>query len=366
VNLATVLAQAMKGLGVNETNRAWAEKLGEDPSTLSKVLSGTLTLTDGRAEKWASALYGADQTQAAEFQQIIITAASVSRFTVRDFCDEAIAANGILPALRIRDLFTALLNEKHQILCIEYRDKPRTSPGTKYQTLGHHLAWVISKGICLAMFQPFADINDIPKPSYRKRPEQDTDSAIATVTVEAANYMGEIRDACRAAYHAFREDAEEQYVDQLEEAAKRKGEKFVRDDQAIWDQAKEAIADRIKLYEGHACSTCASTGFGAKMFYIQWMDENKIRHKRIFEWVSTPKEDWLIYRGEADINEDALRDSFYPVPHFFDVEGRLPADKQFNAQSKDMEAVREGWPGFAHPNAAKFQTWKLSQECYNA
>lgn len=354
-----MLTQAMKGLGVSETNRAWAVKLNEDPSTLSKVLSGSLPLTERRATSWASALYD-DAEKSEEFRDAILQAASAAQNTVRDFCDQVIAADGIVPALRIRELFTALLNEQRPLLCIEYRDKPRTSPGTKYQTLGHQLAWAIAHGISLAMFQPFAHVDSIPRPSFGGR--SNTGNSNATVTVEAANFMGEIRDACRAAYHAFREDAEDQLIDKWEEEAKRTGEKFSRGEDAL-NRAISEISNRIKLYEGHACSTCASTGFGAKMFYIQWIDENSIRHKRIFEWASTPKQDWLIYRGEADINEDALRDSFYPVPHYFDVEHRLPDDPVFSQDSETMKAVREGWQGFAHPSPANFETWKLSREC---
>jgi hypothetical protein len=67
------------------------------------------------------------------------------------------------------------------------------------------------------------------------------------------------------------------------------------------------------------------SGFQARMFYIRYTTKDDgENHSRILQWVSSPREDLLIYRGQNEIHPDALKDSFYPIPHFFDSVGRLP------------------------------------------
>lgn len=44
------------------------------------------------------------------------------------------------------------------------------------------------------------------------------------------------------------------------------------------------------------------------------------------QWITAPRDDLLIYRGQTEITAEAIRDSFFPIPHIFDIEGRLPSD----------------------------------------
>jgi hypothetical protein len=86
------------------------------------------------------------------------------------------------------------------------------------------------------------------------------------------------------------------------------------------------VASRLQLYarstDGKAY---LGSGFQSRMFYIRYTTPDEINHARIMQWVSAPQRDFLVYRGQNEILPDALKDSFYPIPHFFDSPvGRLP------------------------------------------
>jgi hypothetical protein len=57
-------------------------------------------------------------------------------------------------------------------------------------------------------------------------------------------------------------------------------------------------------------------------------DNNKIAEERILQWLSAPSGDLLILRDQAHLRPTAIRDSFYPVVHHFDLpDGGVLPDK---------------------------------------
>jgi hypothetical protein len=354
--LTALLGRAMRAHNVKDTNRAWAAKLGEDPGTLSKVLNRQMPLTDSRAAKWGDAIYPASAELAERFRDELLLASQGNGGSVHDFCDRVVANGGAVHADAIGELLLALskdANETHPLVCIEYRDRPRASPGAKYQTLGDRLAQAIAHGVAVAMFQPFVSASgQIPKPSYANNGVSSDEKA--SIAADTSYLMEEIRDACRTAYFAFRHDAIQHRIEK---------EKNLLTKDKLSDTELEQIYqecdNRIRLYEGYACNECASSGFGSKIFYVQWKDKNGEVHKRIFEWVSTPTQDWFLYRGEAEIRPDSLRDSFYPVPHFFESDNFLPLINNDSQSSEAVfETVHEYWRGFRHPKSQGFKTWR--------
>jgi hypothetical protein len=225
---------------------------------------------------------------------------------------------------------------------------PRAAPDAKYHGLGRALAKAISNGLNFAMFLPF--IEKIPEAPdlgefdtfaemMRKRGDEVAPAA------RTAAFMQEITEATRGAFLAFQSDA----IAELDNTS----------------DARQRVRERLRLYEATGSGISAS-GFGGKMFYIQW-DDGPIFHKRIFEWVSTPTRDWLLYRGDANIHPDALRDSFYPVPHMFDVSipeqsgiKTLPSNIDPRSDAVCYEALWRATPGFRHTTPG---AWKLSKLC---
>lgn len=349
-----VLGRHMKAAGTGETLKAWAEKLGEDSPTLNKIVRGKIALTEKRTTRWIERIYPEDQVAQQIMRDELARSAGLDSQSVAELCDSIVAAGGIIPAARIGEVFAAL--GRHDVVdplvCVEYRDSPRASPDAKYPELGAALAKAIVGGMNFAMFLPFGE--GIPEPPpHGTEPVPGSENA-GCVPLRTARAMQTITEETRGAYLAFRQQVLEALIEDGDV------------DPAI---AKETAKNRLRAYEAKGCGGCIS-GFGSKIFYIQWRDTNLTMHHRIFEWSSTPTQDWLLYRGEIDIDPVALRDSFYPVPHFFDIlqengderQRRLPTIMDFD-EDGGADKYRRLWaktPGFRHPVPGG---WKLSSVC---
>jgi hypothetical protein len=258
-----------------------------DAASYSKILTGTLTLTPARAGKWAEALFPKDKVYQAQFVRMALEAVRVPRYpSVSEFCDSIVEEGGSVPVERIAELFAALqaADIQNPLICVEYRDVPRAGPDLKYHDLGIPLVEAIANRVSFAMFQPF--LTNEPKAGGQQR---------------AIQYMVKIRDECRLAYRTFRKAALEKTTD-------------------------VEIDKRLRLYERRDLHH--GTGFQAKLFFMQYQTmqfTRKVDHHRILQWVTTPRQDLLVYRGELNIEPTALKESFYPVVQHFDANpGELP------------------------------------------
>lgn len=312
------------------SNRARADWVKTAHTTYSRIVNGRIPLTRKRAEAWAAELYPDDPSAATQFATRLRadTADNGAPVNVHHFFDQMVRSGGAVPAERIADLLKALREVDNPLLLIEYRDIPRAGQEAKYQSLGEDLGKAVAHGLSVGMFMPFKSPSPTPA---------DADEGQS----KAVKFMTEVRDECRLAYRTFRRNARAHLP------KKRFGE----------------VKERLKLYEpdDEVLPTLGS-GFQAKMFYLQYDTsdgETVIRHHRILQWVATPTRDHLIYRGELLINPAALRDSFFPVPHAFEValkeDGRphlpdLPSSEAGKAQREEaLETLRERWEGFGLP-----------------
>lgn len=326
--LNDLLNRRFAELNVSGSNRTLAGVLQTDPGTFSRLIRGAMSLTEERARKWAALLHEDDPQAVAKFaEQLLMAAQPAPRLqTVGEFCDRIVAEGGAVPAQEISELFQALSLTTNPLVCCDYTDAPRAAQGAKYQALGKELAAAVAGKVSFAMFQRFGgEIPDPPPLGDTKENGRNSQSA------STAAYMREVRDSCRSAYLGFLSDA------------RTKAEKG------------DDVGKRLKLYElGDKAGSCLGTAFQAKMFYVQFDTETEhisFRHQRIFQWVSTPRRDLLIYRGEADIKSEAIRDSFYPIPHLFDLGLGLPNLPEHAAARRLKEAL----PGYRHPRP--FDRW---------
>jgi hypothetical protein len=313
--LSEALADVLRQKGVGDTDRDRAEFLGTDAPTFSKILRGLLNLTRDRAEKWAARVHGTDDPAAAALVQRLLLAAQTSGrpATVAEFCDSIRADGGVVGGERILDLFAALTAEniRRPLICVEYRDVPRAGRIGRYEGLASALTEGIANKLGFVMFQPFG--SEIP---LRHAGEADKPTG-PVPSVTAATYMLQVREKCRAAYAGYRRVAEDIARGDAAE-----------DDADANKAAAQAVASRLGLYERQHGSAYLGSGLQAKALYLQYGiagDDGRItREERIFEWMTTPVRDLLIYMGDDPLLCEAIRDTLYPIPHFFSLTGRLP------------------------------------------
>jgi hypothetical protein len=379
--LSDLLHQPFENLRVGPTRIAWSKKLEVDQATLSRVLNGDMTLTPKRAADWAAVLFRNDAATAAAFAEQMLAAARETqelRQRVREAASSGVATTpanevervseaseqvpralsvseffedivdnggGVTDARRITELLSALQSEDLQnvLICCEYRDLPRAGPDARYEYVATAVGNAIAAGVSFAMFQPFG--GDIPLPS---------DDKPDTPALNAAIYMTQIRTKCIDAYKLFRDEAIAAFAktnvvkkpDALmilkEDGARIEAERVLIT--SLCQQLNASVDDilissRLQLYTRSPNGGAhLGSGFQARMFYIRYTTKaDHINHVRIMQWVSTPRRDLLVYRGQEEVTPDALKDSFYPIPHFFDSPvGRIP----FKIDDKD-----HGGPG---------------------
>lgn len=306
-SVAQLLDERFRELGLFK-NAPRARYLRTDESTYSRILNGHLTLSESRAGKWATLLFPAEMPAAADFQRRLLGDARPA--TVREFFDRMVAAGGTLEAGRMSDLLDVMETVMRPLLCIEYRDVPRAGPASKYEGLGSRLGQAVAHGVNVAMFQPFGHENPLRFLAHAENSNQ---------SLSIATQLLQIQQKCRNAYVTFWQDA----LDECKTGGRRNKEPG---DEELSDE--DLIDRRLRLYERFTNEPFYGSGFQAKLFYAQYLTEAEggasVRHQRILQWISTPRRDLLVYRGQADIDPDAIRDGFYPVGHFFDAAGYLP------------------------------------------
>lgn len=324
--LEGVLAERFRELGLGATKLVWADFLGKlDKGTLSRILKGVMPLSEKRANDWATLLHQADPSQAPAFAARLLAAADQLNVpqTVDGFCNEVVRSGGAVDAERITDLFDALLEKEvlNPLVVIEYRDTPRAAPDAKYQSLGEDLAKAIARGLHVAMLMPFQTHGPAGGSTSRRGRQS-----------HALKYMIDIEDECVRTYDRVRNLAV-----------------------THWTDSVASIDMRLRLYvPGADIGATFSPGFQAKIFYVQFDDSATLeRHYRVFQWVSTPPRDLLIFRGNH-IKPEPLRDSFFPIPHLFDLssgEGKQSQLPKLPTREKGKKmlaewrtALEQRWP----------------------
>ena len=344
-SLADLLDEKFSALDIDASSGPRAAHLKIDRGTYSKLVNGQMPFTEKRAKDFAKVLVtegvSADAL-ALEIYELSRSAAPAP--SVGHFFQSIVDSGGSMPAVEIPKLFKALTasNVRNALFCIEYRDLPRTSRAAKYGDIGIDMGKAIADGMTVAMFVPFGipdNFESTENGSVKEAPSQNT-----------LDYMRRIRDECRDLYHLL-----------LEEAIKVKGV----------DKEKFTQSGMLRLYERNPDMPYLGSGLGAKIGYIQYeTDESglNVRRQRVVQWVSTPRQDLIIYRGESQISYDAIRDSLYPIPHYFYLQSRteskplLPSSVEQNPSEfiddKVFESIKAGWSDHNIPSGQD-KYWKV-------
>lgn len=336
-NLESVLRARFEELGVGHTQQEWSVRLGNvDKATLSRILRGALPLTSTRAAKWAGYLDFKFSEERFEFARRLLDAASrqeAPRRNVTAFFEDMINGDGTAPAETISELFEALASDELEkvLVCCEYRDIPGAGPNARNENLAPALARAIAAKMSFAMFQPFGDQILLPESGKPDRPP-----------LNAALYMMKVRTKCIDTYNLFRSltvaeldnDGSDRAMPNFRKL-NQSGEheegidanEFQRTTNAR--SVNDSIAlSRVQLYERvtEPCFPYLGSGIQGRMFYIRYTTINDGKnHARVMQWVSGPTHDILVYRGQLEGLDEAMKDSFYPIPHFFESPvGRLP------------------------------------------
>jgi hypothetical protein len=338
-----ILDEKFRLLGVDLSNVKRAERLETDQATFSRLISGRLPLTSKRASKWAALLFRDDAIAATEFEKSLLDASENRSqvLTVSDFFESIVSEGGQIAAERISDLFEALKEVDSPLISIEYRDLPRTVPSARYEEVGSNIGKAIARGMAYAMFQPFGSQFSL---------EADNANSQVNHSRAVKAYMLKIRDECRNAYLSVRHDAIAE--------AKTIGLPDQKRSELQTDISVEQLIDqRVRLYEPIDEYRYVGTGFQSKQCYLSYStysNGTSKRHERILQWVSTPRQDILLYRSKGDVDYTAMRDSFFPINHYFDLKGHLPTDCQkANRVIKDETAATIGLP------SNNYNFWKI-------
>jgi hypothetical protein len=344
-SLADLLDEKFSALNIDVSSGPRAAHLKIDRGTYSKLVNGQMPFTEKRAKDFAKLLAAESVSADALAVEILeLSKSAAPAPSVGDFFQSIVDSGGSMPAVEIPKLFKALTagNVRNALFCIEYRDLPRTSRTAKYGDIGIDMGKAIADGMTVAMFVPFG----IP---------DNSESAGVGLTKEAPSqntldYMRRVRDECRDLYHLL-----------LEEATKAKN----------IDKDKFIKSGMLRLYERNPDMPYLGSGLGAKTGYIQYENDESglnVRRQRVIQWLSTPRQDLVVYRGESQISYDAIRDSLYPIPHYFYLQSRdlyeplLPSSiKQNLSEFIDDEVfdkIKAGWSDHNIPSG-QHKYWKV-------
>jgi hypothetical protein len=305
-----VLEARFRVLGVGASHAERAAFLDTDPATYSKVVNGRIKLTRRRAAAWATKLAPNDPTGAGAVEAQLLAAdrsSNRSPMSVDEFCNSLVRQGGAGEAKRIEDFLLALEpsgSVRDPLILIEYSDVPRASPDSKYQALAEPLAKAVVQGVNVGMLYPFKLPSKIP----------------LTCTSQAMKYMAKVYDECVRTLSSLKRLAQD-----------------------VEGSSKAEIDRRLRMYVPGCLPKTLTPSFQAKMFYVQWDDADDQRHHRLLQWVTSPPQDWLVFRGDH-IDPKAVRDAFFPIPHAFDLNEKNLPILNSNTWQEFKPKLMEMWP----------------------
>lgn len=190
--------------------------------------------------------------------------------------------------------FFRSLSRRRSLLCVEYRDLPRTAPGAKYSRMALPAAEAVANGLCFCMIQPFQSST---KAQYGFKH-----------SAEVRTFLTELCRRVRRAYLNIRNLAREILVARQQDPSE--------------------IDKRIILFERNSGPNCAKKvnfvcGIQSRMFYAYFPSDDSpdaLNLEQIWEWVAGAERDYFIQREPAMAN--VVAQQFFPLVNYFrDNEG---------------------------------------------
>ncbi len=263
-------------------NKDQAEFIGISQPHLSRIRGGDSRLTEDLATRIARKLGPSDNVEARErLRQDLLDAASEAAFS-------AGSLKGVL------DLFVLLKEKRNGLICVEYRDKPRTVRDAGRNPFISALAEAIVEGLCFAQFQPFG-----------KNFGQDDSGCHA---LDVRSYLGALQLEVRKVHRLIREETI------------RTATRLKKSDTEI-DEA----ASRVVLYERDSQLPVLGSGIQSRLFYVEYEDERS--HQEVWEWIAGQEQDAFIRRdAEWSAPVNVIQKQFTPITVYWSRYQKLPRD----------------------------------------
>jgi hypothetical protein len=300
------------------TNAAQARELEFDAARLSRLRTGTLTLSESVAGKLADKLAELAKGEAGSLKARLLAASKEGRRTKGERVGRQPAS--IQNAI---ELFKDLARPG-AFLAVEYRDWPVTPSGGPYGEIAELAGKAIAHGLSFAMFVPFRiaekqDRTGLPQSVWLYRDD----------LVRKARYIyGQILGAARRAYRDSDEKA-----------------RFVPEQQLVLYERAENHGDPV--------------GFQSRIFYVIVPVDGILPRTEVWEWVAVAGEPHA-FLLRANIEEGAIFQQFFQVTAYWhNHEHRLPVDKSELKQGL-KDAVENGWFDKASGPAKPASMWEIS------
>ena len=213
------------------------------------------------------------------------------------------------------------LSQEGALLCVEYRDLPRTNAGSQYEPLAKLAGLALANGLCFAMFQPFGS-DDLQNDRSKILP--------ASVCRYRADIAEQVRDIhLQMLAHAQRAQTEQTGSPQRD------------------------LTNRLVLYE-QTKDHADLAGFQSRLFYAV-IPENEYEDKRqIWEWISQEGgEDLFVLRSNLTL--PVIYQQFFEVTAYWHHKKILPISEQ-ELQAGSRLATEMDWIHWDKPPKPR---WKV-------
>ncbi len=303
------------------TNAAQARALSFDAARLSRLRTGSLTLSGSVASRLADKLSELGNGEAAALKTRLIAASREGRRSKPE------RSLGRQPASiqNAVQLFKDL-GRPGAFLAVEYRDWPVTPEGGPYGEIAELAGKAIAHGLSFAMFVPFRlaekqDRTGLPQCVWLYRDD---------LVRRARRIYRQILGAGRRAHRDS--DAKE---------------RFTPEEHLV---LYERVKDRSDL-----------VGFQSRLFYVIVPIDGILPRYEIWEWVAVAGEPHAFLRRD-NLQEDVIFQQFFPVTAYWQYNGhRLPITKG-QLQQGVRHAINEGWFDRESGSPKPISMWEVSPE----
>jgi hypothetical protein len=289
------------GEGPFTTVQSKAQKLGIEPTYLSKLRSGDRVLTKKQAQLIAAVLRpGASQEERIQLEDELLTAGQgAPRFL-----------------LEISDWFRLRADEKSLMIC-EFRDFGIVKPGGVRNDIAKIVADAVVGGLSYAMVRPFVDVRqqnaNLPAPILR--------------------FLSLLQENLTETYLIILKSALDSVIE--------------NEPKENWNNKIDEVLQRLKLYTRATDNSNACPGLGYRLFYTETRTNRPDPEPfggKLWDWVSGDEDDHLVERKSASTSElectiDAVSCRFFPLIECWHVLDRLPHDTaEIQTNARRLEA----------------------------
>lgn len=294
-----------KGLSIGKNAADEAKHLNISSPYLSRLRNERVPLTQEVIQKIIVAFddYSDSEQLHAELNELITKQThSYKIASENSVFDES----GKYTMEKAEEMFEKLSGEK-SLLCVDYRDFPQANEDGAYPELAIKAGKAVKNGLCLALFQPFGNLDNLylMKDKFEEC-ERENSSKNFELSIRAKRF--------KKSYLYLIELASE-----VREVYKRMKKSAGGDSE-----------NRIVLYESaNPCPNITGIGIQSRLFLANYYDGQQ-RFDKIFEWIAVEgNKHYFFERWDKSISATALYAQFNPIPTYWENNDRkLPTTKK--------------------------------------